>query len=290
MKILLLLFTCNLLYSQNHLIYDELNRQAIPFAEVELINNDSSHAKFYTNKDGFIQIGNTTTLNQIRVSIPGYVSKIVKSSELKDTIFIEKKIIELKEVFIKPIKKEFDNVGFSNNKKETLYSCSQGLETVVFLENTFHENKIIKSFLCNVKKRKSYTSAIRIHMYEKGLDDLSPGKEITNDNIIHYLEGTSNEIVEIELSSYNLTFPTEGLFVGIEWLGEFKKEGGIFVDSQQFETSIELNDSIDKPISFVRNRLKNTNWSNLCANLKKYANITTANCLNASFEMKVYKE
>ena len=101
---------------------------------------------------------------------------------------------------------------------------------------------------------------------------------------------SQNHLIYDELNRQAMPFAEVELFVGIEWLGEFKKEGGIFIDSQQFETSIELNDSIDKPISFVTNRLKNTNWSNLCANLKKYANITTANCLNASFGMKVYKE
>ena len=292
MKTLLFLLSFNLFYSQiqKHFIYDELNRHVIPFAEVEFFRNDSTKTILYSSKNGLIQIENISTINKIKISIPGYDLKTIKPNELRDTIFVEKKSEELKEVVIKSKIKESYEIGYHNESKKLRISSSKGLEILVFIENNANKETMIKSFMCKIIKNKSFTSAVRLHFYNKDPEKLYPNEEITNDNIITYLKGNINKNLEIDLTKYGLYLPIEGIFIGLEWLGEYDELNDTFLDNQYYETKIDLNDAFEQSISFTRNHLNNSTWGHLCDDLKKYANINTTNCLNASFGIKVYKE
>ena len=292
MKLILLLISFNFTFSQSqsHLVIDKLNHQPVPFAEIKLFRNDSTNAVMYSNNSGILLIKNISTLNKIKISTPGYELKTLKFDEIKDTIFIYKKSEELKEVVIKPSSKENYELGYYKESKKIKISSAKGLEIVVYIENNLKKENIIKSFLCKIIKSKSYTSAVRIHFYNKVPEKDYPNEEITKENIIVYVKGNSNKNLEIDLTKYNMFLPVEGIFIGLEWLGEFDEENNSFIDSQNFETKIELNDSFKQSISFTRNHLNNRTWGNLCEDLKKFANASSTKCLNASFGIKVYKD
>ena len=59
-----------------------------------------------------------------------------------------------------------------------------------------------------------------------------PGEEITNQNKIYFLEKGSKGQIEIDLIDLGLEIPPNGVFIGLEALGEFDEKTNLFsVDS-----------------------------------------------------------
>ena len=283
-------FFINSINSQNIelVIYDSINHLPISFAQLNIFKNDIKQNGIYSDKNGILIIKND--FNKIDFVCNGYDSKTISIKELKDTIFLNKKIIELDEVNIKPNNGEYYELGFTKENKKSSLSSVLGIEVVCFVENNSKKEQIIKSFLCKIHKRENFTSAVRLHFYKKGKESLKPEKEITTENIICYIEGKSKKTHDIDLTRYFITLPEDGAFIGIEWLGEFDKQNNVFIDSQKYDTRIELNDSINEPNSFIRNRLNGNGWGNLSQNLKTHTNNKSEAFLNASFGIKVFKD
>ena len=284
------LFFINSINSQNLelVIYDSINHLPISFTQVNIFKKDIKQKGIYSNNNGFVKIKNE--LNKIEIVCNGYDSKTIYFSDIKDTIYLNKKIIELDEVIVKPNNGEYYELGFIKENKKSTLSSVLGVEVVCFVENNSNKEQIIKSFLCKIYKRENFTSAVRLHFYKKVKESLKPDKEITTENIICYLEGKSKKIQEIDLTQYFITLPEEGAFIGIEWLGEFDKQNNVFIDSQKYDTRIELNDSKNEPNTFIRNRLNGNDWGNLSQDLKTHTNNKSEAFLNASFGIKVFKD
>jgi hypothetical protein len=80
--------------------------------------------------------------------------------------------------------------------------------------------------------------------------------------------------------------------VGIEWLGIVDKNTGEFVEitENSSDTSVELNDEINQPLTFMRNNLKNINWSDTERLKNNFVKIKYKNYPNASFGIKIYND
>jgi hypothetical protein len=290
MKKAFLLFLINSyfipLYSQNIKIYDIETNRPVSFVTVSYFKNDSFIDSDYCDENGFVVIKNKD-FNKIDFSCIGYETKSIIEISNVDTIFLKKKIITLNEVVIQNKKKSFSFLGHSTKKRKISISGSKGFEICEFIENPYKTEKTIKSFLFKIKRRKDYKTAVRIHFYKKLDTKLEPNNEILKQDVVYYFDGKIKELVEVDVSNYNIELPSEGAFIGIEWLGILNEKGDFVEDLENWnDTSIELNDEISNPITFIKSRYGQTKWHNtekMKADIAKFKNFP-----NASFGIKIF--
>jgi len=87
---------------------------------------------------------------------------------------------------------------------------------------SYKDTEYIKNFKVYLNKTsilggsKSMASKFRFRIFTVGVDSL-PERDLITKNIIVETSKKQREI-EVDLSEFNLVFPQEGIFVGIEWL------------------------------------------------------------------------
>lgn len=117
---------------------------------------------------------------------------------------------------------------------------AEGKIAYYFENNTTEKNLYLKSMLFKVEKVRYKTEA-RIRLYEKhdyvqdvydpetgeksSYDSFIPGEPIAGKEIVVYLEPGQNGIVEVDLTTYGITMPAEGLFLSLEGIGYYDAKG-----------------------------------------------------------------
>jgi hypothetical protein len=280
-------------FSQNIIISDLFTKQPIPFVNILIYKENKILNGFYCNEKGVVNFENSIDYEKIEFSCIGYETKsIVNFSKIKDTVFLIQKSIVLNEVKIIKRNNILTELGFCNLKKKLNLSSHKGSEIVVFIYNNFKKAKEINSILFKIRRHEKYKTAVRIHLYKKAYDRIYPGAEIFTEDIIQFLDGKLKGLVEVNVSKYRLELPFDGVFVGIEWLGIVDKNTGEFVEitENSSDTSVELNDEINQPLTFMRNNLKNINWSDTERLKNNFVKIKYKNYPNASFGIKIYND
>lgn len=168
-----------------------------------------------TDSMGYFQ--SIPNYNDYLITAIGYKDKQVL--DLPNTIFLEPKIIELETVMISNPKflkiKEYGKAA--KGKTVGVNFDAEVSQLIKFIPNktTDEEQQFIKSisFYTNAtsKNRK-----INIVFYSVGKDG-KPNEIVNNENLILHLKiGTT--LNTVDLRSFKLNFPPEGLFVGIQHL------------------------------------------------------------------------
>ena len=112
----------------------------------------------------------------------------------------------------------------------------------------------------NIKKTKSKI-AYRVHLYKPSSDKTYPNIELLNKNNINYIEPNTKGTIEVDLRDYDIIFPKEGIFVGIEGL-EGNNLDETFSRNKKNILQFEVHQS-DKQIYFEKNTLKRIGWINI---------------------------
>ena len=244
----------------------------------------------YCDQNGFANISAQKIFDNMEFSCIGYESNVRQKKDISDTIFLQKKSIALDEIKIVSRKNQSSTLmGYSKLKREATLSAFKGFEICQFMENTFGKPKAIQSFVFKVIKREKQKTAVRIHLYAKHKDKFEPGEELITEDIIKYFDGKTREMVEIDLTPYNLELPPEGAFIGIEWLGIVDESTGKFVESKNAYTNtrIEINNKILDKYTFISSYKNESAWSNI-GNWREGAILK--NPMNASFGLKLFND
>jgi hypothetical protein len=292
LKYVLFLTLCmnTLIYSQiKGVIVDSESKLPISFVTILRFQNNAFLEGLYSDANGNFEIPKLEDDQKLELSHVEYEKKIIYYGEQLDTIFLVNSTTVLKEVIITNTKK-INTIGFFKCKRKTRLSSSKGMEICQFIENPYNKQVSIKSLLFRVKRYNNYKTAIRVRIYKKSNYDYQPGEEIISENIIYFIKGKEKKLLEINL--LGLVLPPEGAFFGIEWLGNVNEKTGEFEDNNELsDTFIEINDEINKYITFKRNRLIDSDWKNT-ANFKKSIEnqIKFKNIPNASFGLTIYED
>jgi hypothetical protein len=263
MKILLIISILNFIHisAQQKQILDYDTNESIPFATIQF-NNDENKTIFstYSNELGFFNPKLNSTYSTINISCMGYEAITINNNEFnKDIYYLKKNVIELKEVIVSS--KDKIKVGYLNNKKTSdKVGVSIGLEVAVYISNDFEYETKINSILFNIRKTNSRV-AYRVHLYKPSSDKTYPSIELLNKNNINYIEPNTKGIIEVNLSDYDIIFPKEGIFVGIEGL-EGNNLDETFSRNKNNILQFEVHQS-DKQIYFEKNTLKRVGWINI---------------------------
>ena len=248
----------------------------------------------YCDQNGFANISVQKIFDNMEFSCIGYESNVRQKKDISDTIFLQKKSIALDEIKIVSRKNQKSTLmGFSQLKKYTTLSAFKGFEICQFMGNTFGKPKIIQSFVFKIIKREKLKTAVRIHLYAKHKNKFEPGDELITNDITRFFDGKTREMVEIDLTPYNLELPIEGAFIGIEWLGIVDEITGKFVEGKNFHTytRIVLSDDLVHKNTFISKNIKEHSWEDMSEfeNLmQKYAKLK--NHVNASFGLKLFND
>ncbi|WP_293870664.1 hypothetical protein [Flavobacterium sp.] len=282
-------FCCN---SQKLIVQDAKTKKTISFVNYFLYQDEKLVTGGYCSEDGVIQLNSEILFNKIKLSCIGYENlEISKNIINNDTLLLTPAVYPLKEVVVKTNKKdEFVNLGYIKSKRKTWLTAIKGMKICAFIDNPFHETKLIHSFLFKICNNNSTKLGFKLHLFEKDSLTNNPGKELLKQDIIVILDGKSNKDIENIISQYNIDFPAQGAFVGIEWFGVLNEENNDFKDVDSQNGYIEINDDAKEFSTFQKDVFSFYPWKNM-EKFKKLSEEYTSfkNCPTASFGIKIYK-
>lgn len=191
---------------------------ALPFTNVVSIKKYNGTS---TNEKGEFQLSNITNDDTLKITNVAFYPKLVavKTLEKMDTIFLEDNIKELEEVVVRNFGsfKQEQTLGFLEFKNNAEFKLMPGNQMAIFIENKAKRQGWIKDISFKVKKIGSCKNSIRVRLLQLDSLGIAPSLDLLNENVIvnsNELKKTTN----IDISNYKILFPSDGVFVVLEWV------------------------------------------------------------------------
>ncbi len=246
------------MFSQKIIVLDKNSNKPIQYATISYYKNQQLIFSSYSDELGSIILDSQIQNSTFTFSCTGYQLIEYKIIKEVDTIFLEQHVEMLPEIFIG--KTNFTTVGCVKCKKKITLSAFSGFEMCTYIENNTGINKNIKSVLLKAKIGRSLKSAVRLHFYKIEKNKKMPGSEIITNNIVRFFNSKTNDIIKIDVSEENLVLPADGYFIGIEWIEIVSQQNKMSKSTKGVQ--IEMNDDFNELNTYLRNRLKNSDWQN----------------------------
>ncbi|WP_047790323.1 carboxypeptidase-like regulatory domain-containing protein [Tenacibaculum mesophilum] len=209
-------FTSLYLFSQKKqvTIIDSQTNDHIQYANIEYIK---SKIKTFSDSLGYFKLDKNIS-DKVIINVLGYEPKVLQSEKIKDTIFLKPKTIILDEVSINTNFKKI--YGYHSKKGKFLGSSVKRAVVAIYIQN---KNKNTEHFISTlhfkIKKRGKHISIVRPHLYTINTKTQLPDKEILDYNILIKEKQKGKKTLSIDISDKNITFPKEGVFIALEWVG-----------------------------------------------------------------------
>ena len=225
MKIYILLifvFAFSKTQSQNIIVVDSTNHQPIPFVNVYFSK---------TNENGVFNLNNRKQ-DTIKFSHISYNEYEIIASNIRDTIILSPNSIILKEVLVSNGKKISKYIDFP--KKNSSYSSfpvnSKSEIITLVIPNSNNINSFISKLDFKFEKKKgndnalNIKTALRVNIYS------SKNKKIKSkiySSEVFVIDATKKDKIEVDLSENYVEMEKNGLFIGIEVIGDIDNNGNI---------------------------------------------------------------
>lgn len=213
--------------SYNGFIID-LENNAIPFASLSFTDKLGQLKGGVTNIDGTfnVAIDAVDIVDTITISCIGFITKRVPFLELKvnepNVLRLEQKLYDLGEVIISSNQKYKENeLGTHKNKSDWGMLCdggTHGYEIAVRIHNTEQKVGTLKTIRVRLAKESDSSEIIRIHVYDIESQSLAPNQELLQKAIYAKQVRDNQRWLEVDLEKYQINFPLDGFFVGVEFL------------------------------------------------------------------------
>lgn len=230
MKIYILLifvFAFSKTQSQNIIVVDSTNHQPIPFVNVYFSKNNGT----FTNENGVFNLNNRKQ-DTIKFSHISYNEYEIIASNIRDTIILSPNSIILKEVLVSNGKKISKYIDFP--KKNSSYSSfpvnSKSEIITLVIPNSNNINSFISKLDFKFEKKKgndnalNIKTALRVNIYS------SKNKKIKSkiySSEVFVIDATKKDKIEVDLSENYVEMEKNGLFIGIEVIGDIDNNGNI---------------------------------------------------------------
>jgi L-rhamnose mutarotase len=216
--------------TQKEMIVANYQRQGLPFVNIILKNKNVGT---YSNEQGHFSIfceQNDTLL----FSAIGFETKSVSCFEVKDTIFLNTQLNLLPELTIKGNKDKHktQKLTIGNIKNKWQGSFTDVCEGLLFIPNEKKVNAKIISAIFRLdrlesdmkgKSIKSKEMLVRLTLYTRKTNSVFPDKSIAKTSLTQKVK-PHQKVVRFDITEWDLRLPTEGIFVGIEFLGHYDKD------------------------------------------------------------------
>ncbi len=187
-----------------------------------------------------------------------------------DTISLQQKSIELDSVTIHSGGHVEKTIGLSDRKTNDHYFHYEiGYIVVSFMENDRRERGWLREAIFDFDRFKSKgKKKVRVHIFrnEKG----EPGASLLDTSVFETVTPWHNKL-KVDLSGFGIPFPKEGVFVGLEFVGNAKEpencEGGCmgptipYTSSDQPRTYLDFRGlQFSLQVSMLEGKYENPKW------------------------------
>jgi len=196
-------------------VLDSLSKKPIAFAHIFTGNNNEGLASDVT---GAVILKQGYKEEAITVTHLGYYTKTLKKEVYNDTIFLKEKNTNLTEVIVQ--NKKVQTLGYTNLKK-TRYITTYGENIILaqHIPNKTGAAHTLKSLNYKIRSKKKDSLLVRAHIYSVDPITKKPNKELLSKSIIYPVRRKKGTL-SIDIQDQYIEMPSEGLFIGLEWLGE----------------------------------------------------------------------
>jgi hypothetical protein len=196
------------------------NNEKIPFAAVTVFSNKRTIV-FIADENGAVELFYIypTKIDSLTVSAIGFNSKNYNINNLpKGKIALETKFISLNEVSV--LAPKYKKVVLGNKsafvKDDT--NGNFGGQKVLLIKNKDIKGRILAIRYRMVENKKDFFRPFRVRIYAKDTLNQTVGADLLNTNLI--ISQNKGKWVKVDVSSYNIELPANGVFVGYEILSK----------------------------------------------------------------------
>lgn len=181
-------------------------------------------------------------------------------SDVRDTLRLFRESITLDEIIVSS--KSEITLGYHQNKGKYLGSTIDGLLLCQLIVNQGNMDGYISQIHYNINRKKRKNAKLRAHIFSVDSITKKPSKELLSNDIIIDLRG-DKLIASFNVEHQKIHFPLDGVYIGLEWVGEDNETSFGYLKREKGNTS---------PIVLATSlRSKNRFWAPL---MVKRENIT----------------
>lgn len=208
-------------------IIDQKTKQ--PITGVVVLNLSNPRSATYTDEEGVFSLF-VAKKDSLKISCIGYKDSIVKNFEIFSlpTIELSPYFILLDEVVVNnSLKRSSSTLGYIGYEYKTFYQGgSKGSILLIFVPNEdSSKNRVITKLKyelrsINRENEKVNKGVVRVRLYSLSDTAIYPKSDLLQENIIQTIPLKNKQTLIVDISKYKISFPANGVFVGLEWLGE----------------------------------------------------------------------
>lgn len=277
--ILIFLFKISLLIAQlveiKGRVLDLTTSAPIPYATIYLLHGEKGT---YANELGNFSINLSLKQDSFIISSVGYQpdTVFVTLNNVKEELVI--KLIsaryELPTIEVIPNKSKvqrFDIGFFGRTPKATNTHCfSIGDQMAAYLQNNSTKRGIIEkinfsTISCYSAEGMVENLKVRLKLWEYNIYTKKPGKDLLLNDIVIDIDKVSKKDYSINVLEQHIEFPVEGLFVGLEFLGNPYKNASL-----QFIVGPSIQFAYVSECLFYTNRFGYGKWIDWFITDKRY--------------------
>lgn len=205
------------------------NKTKQPITGVIVLNLGNQKNATYSDEEGMFSLL-VAQNDSLKITCVGYKDSIIKYSEnlSLSTIELSSNFILLDEVVVKNTSKGRSySLGNASEKKE--YSAQGGTKGSVLLLFVPNADSSKRKIITKLKyplrtidreNEKINKGVVRVRLFSSTDTLIFPQRDLLQENIIHTIPLKDKQNLIVDISKYKINFPANGVFVGLEWLGE----------------------------------------------------------------------
>jgi len=258
-QIIFILFSFSA-FSQT-LIVDSITKKPLPFATIK-----TKTGGFYAGENGIFKYSGDEKLH---ISFLGYQDQNLEGGQLRDTVFMSPKTINLPEVIIS--KSTIKTIGLLKTSKysaslpispnQEIITCAFPKEQITssYLQKIIIPINKIKHYNKTDKLYKNARAMFRLNIYT--LQNTLPYEKIFSSKPVEFIM-SEREKVSIDVSDQMINLPKEGLAFGIEMLGRVDLQGNIIPENAFLRPLLTDLQSPDyKAVTYIRDVFQPENFT-----------------------------
>ncbi|NND15386.1 MAG: carboxypeptidase-like regulatory domain-containing protein [Eudoraea sp.] len=204
-------------------VLDSKTQEAIPYVNLSFLNTLKGTS---TDEKGhyFIDVPTVLLEKDVHISSLGYEEKVLKGKILSEAanIYLDEESFELDEVVLSEVwgDSEVLNPISSYSLTSGFSSSSTPWVLALYFPNIGANKKVVEKVMVFFQQQSGTLkseSKFRLRVYNSDPDTGAPGKDLLRENVILNIEEGDTH-VSVDLSEYGISFPRDGVYIGLEWL------------------------------------------------------------------------
>ena len=210
--------------SASFAVIDFETKQSIAFAPVL---NLTQKNLTYSNESGIVDIPYGSISDSIEICFISFQCMKTSISYIQKlenkTIYLKQNPIILQTVNVYPTKKSQTEIGYHKSKTDFKWGSGSGLIFANYFKNIYTNTPYVSRVFVDLNSsiKEKANTLIRVRLFYPNLDG-SPGKDLINDNLYYVVKRVQSKF-EVNIDSLNITIPQNGIVVGLEIIGYYKR-------------------------------------------------------------------